>query len=40
MTAADCEYINREQDLGIPNLRYAKTNYHPIKMVKKYVLNL
>ena len=40
VTAADCEYINREQDLGIPNLRYAKTNYHPIKMVKKYVLNL
>ena len=32
------QFINREQDLGIPNLRYAKENYHPIKMGKKYCI--
>jgi hypothetical protein len=34
--AADYDFINREQDLGIENLRYAKTNYHPVKMIKKF----
>ena len=30
------KFINREQDLGDPNLRKAKEHYHPIRYVKKY----
>ena len=30
------KFINREQDLGTPNLRKAKEHYHPIRYVKKY----
>lgn len=29
-------YINREQDLGLPGLREAKTGLRPVKFVKKY----
>lgn len=31
----DCTYVNREQDLGEPNLRAAKLSYHPVEMVRK-----
>lgn len=31
-----CKYINWEQDLGILGLRETKTNYKPLKMLKKY----
>ena len=30
------ETVNREQDLGNPGLRHAKTSYRPVDFVKKY----
>lgn len=32
----DCMYVNREQDLGEPNLRKSKLSYHPVELVKKF----
>jgi hypothetical protein len=32
----DCTYVNREQDLGIMNLRESKLSYHPVELVKKF----
>lgn len=32
----ECTFVNREQDLGEPNLREAKLSYHPVRLVKKY----
>ena len=30
------KYINREEDMGVEGMRYAKRAYNPIKMVEKY----
>ena len=32
----DSSWVNIEQDLGIPALRYAKSSYHPDMKMKKY----
>jgi hypothetical protein len=33
---SECAYVNREQDLGEPNLRASKLSYHPVELIKKY----
>ncbi|MBC8413063.1 MAG: DUF2156 domain-containing protein [Nitrospira sp.] len=38
--AADCRFVNREQDLGLEGLRHSKSSYHPVKFIKKYRVTL
>jgi uncharacterized protein len=37
---SDLEFVNRQEDTGNSGLRKAKKSYHPVKMVKKYLVNL
>lgn len=37
---ADFEYVNREQDLGVPGLRQAKESYYPHHMVNKHCISI
>lgn len=36
----DIVYINREEDMGLENLRAAKRSYHPVGMVRKFTVLL
>jgi uncharacterized protein len=38
IAAQGFEFINREEDLGDPGLRDAKTSYHPIEIIPAYEL--
>ncbi len=34
----DCEFLNREDDMGTENLRQSKLAYNPVKMIEKYLI--
>ncbi len=37
---SDFEFVNREEDMGIPGMRRVKESYRPAYMVKKYIATL
>lgn len=37
---AETEFVNRQEDTGNEGLRKAKESYHPVRMIKKYLVKL
>ncbi|MDR2772871.1 MAG: phosphatidylglycerol lysyltransferase domain-containing protein [Elusimicrobiota bacterium] len=37
---ADAEFINRQEDMGLPNIRRAKLAFNPTMQIKKFMLEL
>jgi len=37
---ADMQFVNREEDMGLPGLRRAKESYYPAFMIDKYMVTL
>lgn len=35
-TFSEFEFVNLEQDLGLPGLRKIKNSYHPIRLEEKF----
>lgn len=37
---SDTDFINKEEDLGIEGLRESKMQYNPVRLEKKYIVNI